>query len=795
MIIDLVEIRYLQRVSVFENKRKRAAVDTVHKVISDNREIPFVQEDGVVTLSEDKGENVYFQRSFYFSDAPIIAKIPGTETEVEWLPRVQRMGAPASELNDELKGTVITAKIDIQIQVWDGYKFSLFKDQPVNVWRYNTETKSAKLIWVGTTESIGGSAKEVKFRVLNRIRELNQNYLLSRIREDQFPFVEEDKIGDPKKEVFGKSDKVAAVNVDGRNRTIEINFTLTRKKEDQSGVLVNTPEPIYQFTRLEKADGVPQKFFDNISPGDIFEAPELSPPEDQDEIELDFDKRFEIELDGEKGPSIDGTGTILLQNENVMGRSREWLVSGNILPDRDYTIINIDDPLRIRVEKAEEIQVGDIVRSGNESRIVERKVNDQIILLNSFRDLPKGTIRVESLEAVFIGNKKVRKRFYQVERSARGTIINYSDNAEIETIATIKRARVLSSKDGILTVAALENVEADDIIKHDGNYHRIIAVEREEVDGVDQVMLYHTGILSSVVVRGDLVEIRKVETIRPSTEIKVDTFGGDDKEGNFIHNPAQMIKHVIGNVNLESFARVSNEANYRISYLIKENRPKRDIASDMNNSIHGILALDNNFNFMLRQFEVQRHKESFIADHTASFNTKIEEKTLHFNAANIKYRLGDETALEAEWELFDKQGGETVAEDMEIHLYNEKDALTIASSRVFYRSGISIDLEFSVNEELEITVGDTVGFRVAEIETLYDLGEIWGVVTEINSRDGISSLKINSASGNALRSLCIVDNDTGEASIDNIATLSHIVDNDTQSPLDDERYSQLGIIG
>ena len=73
-MFDLIEIRYLERVSVFRNKRIRDSAETVHKVFSDNVAIPFTQAGGLVTLSQDHGQDVYFQKSpnclLYTSPSP-----------------------------------------------------------------------------------------------------------------------------------------------------------------------------------------------------------------------------------------------------------------------------------------------------------------------------------------------------------------------------------------------------------------------------------------------------------------------------------------------------------------------------------------------------------------------------------------------------------------------------------------------------------------------------------------------------------------------------------------------------
>lgn len=812
MIVNLIEIKYLVRIPV-RNQTSFDSPERVSKVILDNKEIDFtwarssdpMLKSKVTLPAPPTGEIMYFEKSFYFSDAPYIGEHPENGDIVDWQALLESFGGSKEELQDEIPGIALQSKINVEIRDFDGSEFASFGDRAVNIWVKGKETRK---IFEGTVESFGFKKGRITFSIINRIRELEAEYSLSEITQTDFPNAADEKIGQEKQEIYGRVDRVPLENVDGKNRIANIDFVLRRVKEEDpenEGAFIDTEEIKYYFESFKPSTAADNENYAQIKDGDAFFADFI---DDEEGAEIGLDESggldievFQIEVPeelGDRHPSEGvGQGRIETGHEKARNKDNRWLLSGKRLENRDFKIIRIVSTLEYQIERSEEVFINDLIWSGTERRRVKNKNNDKIILDQSFRDVPRGTFRVESIQKIRLNGKTLKPSAYQIEIDDTGTSIRRPPGGFRNRILKARVLRAQASSKTII-LEPFEEVEVGDYVRAGLEIRPVIGVVRgnlvENAGQVDEsetdiVRIYIPQNQTITTIESQLIEILREEDIE---ELTADCLGGLDGSGVYIKNPIDMAANLLSSKDDASFKRSSAERNYRLSYLLTSSKKIKTIVDEMNQSINGYISIDSKFRFVYKLFEINRSSESVVQDEISLFEVKSEGKQGHESKARIKLH-GEE---EASYTYHDLNGAAIRATDMQIYLYEKAEAIVVAMERIFYRFGISQEIEYETEVEEDLSLGDTTGITSRTIKTQYGLKEIWGIITRIEQKDQYKGIRINSASGRALTVACFVGENEEDAKEQNIAQGSHFVDDDSHSPIkENDAYAGIGVIG
>ena len=731
----------------------------------------------------------------------------------------------------------------------------------MDIWRAEVKDGSVinpKKIFEGKTLTAVAQKDGMKFDVLNKIEELDEEYKLKTLKD--FPLVADDRKEEEIQEAYGQLSKLECASISDKRRSVEIVFEARRKREsildetdmtfdeeerDQRRIIQNTEDIIYliyDYTIIED-NGFSlalrgDVLFDYplekvIGEGDTFVSEKFGNEELQLKSGLDFievpslrnGNYLEFELEEENGDVITGTGRILLSEDKI--NNHDWIMCANETPFKTYEISEVIDSTRFRIKKDHrEIRIGDELWNVAKKRIV-RKQNDIVEVDQPFFSIPK-TLTLfpvskaywderEVLDYIVQGNM-IRIMLY--ERLRRGEVSRvrydrlYQEADGIAIIEIDEEFEGIEQGDwirgdrgtlGFVTyVEAYENKyqvptgEIDDdgepvleekIDKYTRIYHRIIRGDQNILDKNELAPFYGDRVPTVTNARTKYLDFIKAPSLS-GADIRVDlrVVGSPT-----IETPSDMIKKIIGeDIFEDSFDLSTRLRDYRLSYVIDSSKKKREIINDMNDSCLGILRLNDStpekFLYHHQIFEIRRDQSTKVVDEINLFNLKIRGIPARFNSIEYTYRNDavKETATGLDLAL-----ERIKSESLRLHIWNGDKARRVAERRLLYFSGNSVEIEFVTDINAEL--GETIGLRHRTLTDKYGLGIIFGVVTSVEELEGMRRLKINTVSDRATEVLCWTSS-KDDATKENIAKLSHITNNKL-SPIDDEQFTGIGVIG
>lgn len=737
--VTLAVIRAKQRLKNFTYVSGDTWIRKTNYVVSNVSGAPFEFDltTSILTITSSVNPNtlnIIAEYSLFFSDFPV-------NEDVEYQARLQDIGALKLELDTENTGVAIESDSSIKLENTDGYFDEIYDTliwenqlcefyswSPLIAW------SERKLIYQGYINTKAFSKDAVSFTLKDTFVKLRETIPFTGTRLiygkaknlDTSPL---DLVG----EGFALSSVVSGLNdrdlltgsfsgtaggntISGVGSLLLSQIAVGDKIRIIDGILEYsyTVNAIPSNTSLTISGTISVSFsgsqgrnaskLNNIITGFLF-LDEVSP---DDELTILGEKYKVKSIESDSSLTITDQIKTAFTNVpainspdiNYRMKNRSWNVSGHKLASHLTTIDTVLSQSVFSVVDIGHIQFGDLINIADNYYSVDR-VSGKTIFLNqvSLTTLTSGeTVLKPSIQKVSVDNQVfIPGRDYSEVNSDDGCAIIFNNEAEFN-IATDSLSGVsLVFTVGSRIVTALTSTldlttilsPRDWIKAFTGtiNYFEILSVEPT------QLTLRHAYNETRPFTGPALY--RRPVYIGDDSAVLVDCMG--KKAGNWLKNASDAVKDLcdqIGftNYNLASFAEAALDADYTMSLVYPKSIGSampiaRDAISEINTSVFGSLFSDNNFRISYSVLNADRDENIELIEDSdiISFSTLTKNQIVGKVTVNYRHEHGLSSFSTYSYENENVPGIKTELK-LDLCLYEEDDAITIAQRYAFYRS-------------------------------------------------------------------------------------------------------------
>ena len=674
-------------------------------------------------------EDVSIVYRFHFSNAPIILPSDlASGNQVEWLPYVDSIGNLGQALDDENKGIVLESSSSVSL-INQGYFDDIFdtmlwenKSVSFYYWFPITPISEARKIFDGIIDSKSYSPDKVSFNVKDFIFKL-RNTLDQDLFSELDGSVLESFIGKPKRRVYGRVNKLRCVPLDAVKDGFQITGTISAT------------------TASKQVTGTGTLFLDELSADD-----EITIIQNNEEVRFTIDYiQSDTVLFVTDEPNIDFTNftATVLPTIPWRKKNREWHIAGHKLRKTSVEILNVIDGRRFEVDDVSELFPDDVVVLNNVTTQITRISGNQVILEQFIFPLPIAGdfIEREPVQAAYFKNKKLLlNRDFTVSNISEA-ILELDELAEFN----IARERLSSNAfsfapvqltftNGQKIVSTAAEIDLKTIIKPRDWIRSTVQLSDvwfEVVKVEERAIILRQNYTQAT--NTNVARIKNVEIINDDSLITVDCYGMD-RNDKWIKTASDAVKDMMvfdaaftpAQLNLDTFTQANDDCSYILSLALPEDAGGeevliRDAVTKINDSVFGSLYGDATQNICYsilntrRPASIQPLKDDDILGWSSESSNEIVNQIVARYGHFIDTVKEEPAANYITYsnEFVDKYSKIKRTKEIDVWLYNESEAETIAQRIAFYNSlsqlkvvikGKALFFNYSVNDRIYISL-------------------------------------------------------------------------------------------
>lgn len=832
----LCHIEPVQRVSVFTNTAgsiyKKAVNHVVISVTEDGTNLTEASSASVTTgewyydnltgevyinCTDDldpKTHTIKLTYRLFFSNRSIDLPYDlASGFEVHYDGRVLSNSPIRKELDEEQIGVVLETATTIKLENTDGYFDDLYdvlifenKDIKIYSWSEIIPLSENQKLFDGQIQnktfsetSIGFSCKDFTYKLREPVS--HENFDVS---DGTIP---EQYLYTPKRRLFGQLKQLQCVPIDSTLSGFPLTGTMTVVESSKTIVT-----------------GVGTSFLSEASPKD-----ELIYTRNNIEYRgaiATVDSDTQITMDDDYPISFENSSAVINPKVPYRKKNRRWHIAGHKLRAPSATIDATEQANRFSVDDASEFFAGDLVTVNDEAAVIRRVSGNNIVLrtnLQAGEPSVSELLEKNPVSKVYAnGREAIIYRDYEIENNTNDAVLVFGDDFEFNIAPINSLTTSLTFTNGSRTINVSSGDPRGEISVRDwiqsGNishqtWYEVLRVTENQVF-IRTAYVGSTGTSTG--------KVRNVNVVDDDTIVTVDCVG-QDRSNKWIKTASDAVLDLIendsslSNVDAASFSQAAIDSSAVLSYVTPKKiggkaSTVRNVITDINKSVFGSLVLDNSFNLSYKVLTSEKPitLSEINDDDLASRSVISTTRNKIIRKVNASYsfftdRFTGEDAFELyEYtnEFVDDFIGVTEELDVDIYLFNESDAETIAQRYALYNSLSQSIITVSGKLNLaNFTLNDVVWIGLDRIYKRFgnqDRRKV-GIINKITNDGTNVTLRINDLGNSINRISNISANDSSDfttsTSSDRIL-YNYIVDNETLTPdasSDNEMYTnQIG---
>jgi len=832
----LCHIEPVQRVSVFTNTAgsiyKKAVNHVVISVTEDGTNLTEASSASVTTgewyydnltgevyinCTDDldpKTHTIKLTYRLFFSNRSIDLPYDlASGFEVHYDGRVLSNSPIRKELDEEQIGVVLETATTIKLENTDGYFDDLYdvlifenKDVKIYSWSEIIPLSENQKLFDGQIQnktfsetSIGFSCKDFTYKLREPVS--HENFDVS---DGTIP---EQYLYTPKRRLFGQLKQLQCVPIDSTLSGFPLTGTMTVVESSKTIVT-----------------GVGTSFLSEASPKD-----ELIYTRNNIEYRgaiATVDSDTQITMDDDYPISFENSSAVINPKVPYRKKNRRWHIAGHKLRAPSATIDATEQANRFSVDDASEFFAGDLVTVNDEAAVIRRVSGNNIVLrtnLQAGEPSVSELLEKNPVSKVYAnGREAIIYRDYEIENNTNDAVLVFGDDFEFNIAPINSLTTSLTFTNGSRTINVSSGDPRGEISVRDwiqsGNishqtWYEVLRVTENQVF-IRTAYVGSTGTSTG--------KVRNVNVVDDDTIVTVDCVG-QDRSNKWIKTASDAVLDLIendsslSNVDAASFSQAAIDSSAVLSYVTPKKiggkaSTVRNVITDINKSVFGSLVLDNSFNLSYKVLTSEKPitLSEINDDDLASRSVISTTRNKIIRKVNASYsfftdRFTGEDAFELyEYtnEFVDDFIGVTEELDVDIYLFNESDAETIAQRYALYNSLSQSIITVSGKLNLaNFTLNDVVWIGLDRIYKRFgnqDRRKV-GIINKITNDGTNVTLRINDLGNSINRISNISANDSSDfttsTSSDRIL-YNYIVDNETLTPdasSDNEMYTnQIG---
>jgi len=832
----LCHVEPVQRVSVFTNTAgniyKKAVNHVVISVTEDGTNLTEASSASVTTgewyydnltgelyinCADDldpKTHTIKLTYRLFFSNRSIDLPYDlASGFEVHYDGRVLSNSPIRKELDEEQIGVVLETATTIKLENTDGYFDDLYdvlifenKDIKIYSWSEIIPLSENQKLFDGQIQnktfsetSIGFSCKDFTYKLREPVS--HENFDVS---DGTIP---EQYLYTPKRRLFGQLKQLQCVPIDSTLSGFPLTGTMTVVESSKTIVT-----------------GVGTSFLSEASPKD-----ELIYTRNNIEYRgaiATVDSDTQITMDDDYPISFENSSAVINPKVPYRKKNRRWHIAGHKLRAPSATIDATEQANRFSVDDASEFFAGDLVTVNDEAAVIRRVSGNNIVLrtnLQAGEPSVSELLEKNPVSKVYAnGREAIIYRDYEIENNTNDAVLVFGDDFEFNIAPINSLTTSLTFTNGSRTINVSSGDPRGEISVRDwiqsGNishqtWYEVLRVTENQVF-IRTAYIGSTGTSTG--------KVRNVNVVDDDTIVTVDCVG-QDRSNKWIKTASDAVLDLIendsslSNIDTASFSQAAIDSSAVLSYVTPKKiggkaSTVRNVITDINKSVFGSLVLDNSFNLSYKVLTSEKPitLSEINDDDLASRSVISTTRNKIIRKVNASYsfftdRFTGEDAFELyEYtnEFVDDFIGVTEELDVDIYLFNESDAETIAQRYALYNSLSQSIITVSGKLNLaNFTLNDVVWIGLDRIYKRFgnqDRRKV-GIINKITNDGTNVTLRINDLGNSINRISNISANDSSDfttsTSGDRIL-YNYIVDNETLTPdasSDNEMYTnQIG---
>lgn len=587
----------------------------------------------------------------------------------------------------------------------------VFENQDVSIYSWNPDLQpsEARVIYRGKVTNKNYDGIDVKLKIKDQIFNLLDSPSLSQ-------YTAADNVGDSvqgqlKRRVYGRVDGLRCQSTD----QIAAGVTLTGTVSMAANSLL--------------LNGTGTLFLSEVTQGDtiVVGTQEFEVEEVLDDTSITTADEAEYSFSGQQATLTPQRGTSL--------KNRTYLAAGHICAEVTHTILSVPQFNRFTVDSTEGLFPGDFVEfvaTGERLEIKNIAPGNLVVLVQNMVEKPaNGTlVKRQPIQEVYIGSRRVSADDFTINNTVSGCGLTFDADVEFNLARSKNTVFSGTFTNGTRNVAIsttevspTEVISPGDWIKPNNvsytTFYKVVNVKETEINLASAFAEATTT---------DTIELKSPEYLEDDTPVSVNILGRTEDgtaTGTWISNAAQVQRDLIEDIgittyNAASFTEGEADSPQLISLAIPEDfttktPPKvKDIVDKVSKSVNSSLTLDNDLLIKFKTLNVFTGEDLPVIRDSDVIDWKVRStngKTFRRVFARYRFTDVDLTTLESgnkaidyTSEFVERYIGTNKVEDLDLFLYEERDAL-IAAHRFSYYNQLGV-----------ATVTITTDLRLEDIE-------------------------------------------------------------------------------
>jgi hypothetical protein len=753
--------------------------------------------------------NAFIVYKHFFASSPCI--LPNdfdSGYEVEFDSRINAIGELKLELDYEKTNIALESSSSIQLENTDGFFDEIFdhiwENQSVEFYSYfeNQPLSEIKLIYKGTIENKSFSPKYVSFSLKDRFYALRKKIQLRNFQSTDGSF-DSALLGKPMRRIYGKISKLKLTSLSQQKGVIRPGGTVSG-----SGTTVT---------------GVGTEFLTYLSPGDKLVAT-VGTEEKEYSIKT-VTNDTSLELSETITTSFSGIDLYVKSTIPSRNYNRKWLVAGHLLHLEEQAIVSVVNNTTVELADVSNYEVDDLVDIGGNRYYIRSikgnnvKVNQNISPLPVVSDLVS---KVPVYNLYYGIDKLTYGRDYSVINAGDYSYVQIGYYAEENITPPIAQTVSLTFTNGSRTISRSSGTvdlktlfKTRDLIKPNNatysTYYEILAVDETS-------MTIRSSFTDPTITTTPFH--KKMAWIEDDSIICADCVGKENTLGaKWLRTASDIVSDVIQvdaayAINSASFDKASYLAPFKISGIFPDNDGDdapaiKDVISKINQSVFGSLFYDSNYDFkysILNSYKPE-NLEELAEDDVISYS--VQTKNNIISKASLEYRpetdlnTGDgfKNVLDKTSTFVQLTSGLESEEKLETLIYDDANAQTMLERFLFFRSltNATVNVKSKLNLAL-LNLNDVISISFDRIYKRYggtDKRKV-GIINSISKNETETSIVLSDMSNLFNRVPAIAPNTSDDilnSTNQEIAKYGFIVDNNSKTPDNTEKYTGANLIG
>lgn len=748
--------------------------------------------------------------SFFWSNLPLILPYDlDSGIKVEFDSRVMDIGELKLELDYENTGIALESSSSLTLNNNDGFfdeifDTLIFENRKIKFYSYNAKLPitEAKIIFKGLIENKSFSSKEIKFAIKDEFFRLRELLDLPVFTDVDGSF-DDSLLNRPKRRLYGRFDRLKCESLSKKKDS----FALTGTISGAIGSNVITGTGTEFFKELSPEDTIKFTFNDKEYSFSIQDVTNDLTATISEELEEGF------------------TDVSCLVETDVASKyfNRKFHIAGHKLCETETTITQLIDLTTILVDSGKDLFVDDLIEVLGQTYTIKRKSDNKILLnqaLNPVPNLGESLKKIPVFNAYKQTKELIYLRDYTVQNTSTDCNLIISDDAEkniTNSILTTFNLNFIFGSNVITYTGGLVDLKtifkSRDLIKVNNvsyfTYYEIFSVTESEIK-------LRTTFNEASIVSNALY--KNMSYIDDSTLICVDCIGKADSLNEWIKYPSQIVKDVLDS-SLITYNQASFDQSYfDAEYLMSVQTPKtlgddseevRNLISRVNASVFGSLYFNSDFEFCYSVLNADKDEElkELKDDDIISFD--VQTKNNIVNHVELTYKestdlISGETYKEKiifENDFVDSMVGINRTQQIETDLYYDWQAEIIAQRYAFFNSLTNSIVRVKAKLNLSLmSLNEPIFLNLDRLYKRFggrDRRKI-GIVNMISKDESSVAINFNDLGG-IFNRVCVIAPDSLDdiftATDSDIVKYGFIVDNDNETPNNEEKYLGSNLIG